>query len=100
LIERVDVERLHGVIRIFMDPVGAAGVVDWVEAHAPGFLHISYGAMGLGAFCLALNIWRALRFAMPMIRGLRLLELDARASRVEIDGEIARQSNVIAQMRR
>lgn len=80
------------------DLSGAADIANLIETHAQWFGYLGQGALALGVLCLALNIWRALRFARIMSQGLRLLEEDARASKAQLDGEIARQSMLIAQL--
>ncbi len=69
----------------------AKDTAGWLEAHTHWLDYISRSAIGAGGLCLALNIWRAMRFTMPMLQGLRLLEAEASTGRMELDGQIARQ---------
>ena len=77
---------------------GAKGPADWMEGHAGWLAHLSQAAITAGLLCLALNIWRAGRFTMPLLKGLRLLEADVDKRRGELDRQMARQTQLADQL--
>ena len=77
---------------------GAKGPADWMEGHAGWLTYLSQAAITAGLLCLALNIWRAGRFTMPLLKGLRLLEADVDKRRGELDRQMARQTQLADQL--
>jgi hypothetical protein len=71
---------------------------NWIEAHANWLSVMSQTALIAAGLCLALNIWRAGRFTMPLLRGLRLLETEVDQRRNELDRLIARQTQIADQL--
>ena len=71
----------------------AAPQANWIEAHAQWFAYLSQAAITVGLLCLALNIWRAARFTLPLLHGERLHEADAGQRRSELDQLIAAHTN-------
>ena len=77
---------------------GAKDPANWIQNHTGWLTYLANAAITAGLFCLALNIWRAARFTMPLLQGLRLLEEDAGKRRSEIDELIARQAKRLDQL--
>jgi hypothetical protein len=77
---------------------GATDPANWIQIHTAWFTYIGNAAITAGLICLALNIWRAARFTMPLLQGLRLLEEDAGKRRSELDDLIARQAKRMDQL--
>ena len=71
---------------------------NWIQNHTGWLTYIGNAAITAGLICLALNIWRAARFTMPLLQGLRLLEEDAGKRRSELDELIARQAKRVDQL--
>lgn len=73
-------------------PKAGASVADWFVAH-PGLLGTARTAVfGLAAFALVANIFRALNFLRPILKGARLLESDLDNRRRDLDGLYAHQT--------
>ena len=77
---------------------GAKDPASWIEGHKHWLAHLGNAAITAGLICLAVNIWRAARFTMPLLQGLRLLEEDAGKRRSELDDLIARQGRRLDQL--
>ncbi len=77
---------------------GAKDPASWIEGHMSWFIYLAKAAITAGLLCIAVNIWRAARFTLPLLQGLRLLEEDAGKRRGELDGMIARQAKVVDQL--
>ena len=77
---------------------GAKDPANWIEGHTHWLAYLGDAAITVGLICLALNIWRAARFTMPLLQGLRLLEEDAGKRRSELDDLIARQGKRLDQL--
>ena len=71
---------------------GAAEPANWIEGHTHWLTYLSNAAITLALLCLALNVWRAARFTMPLLQGVRLLEAEADKRRADLDGLIAWQA--------
>lgn len=65
---------------------------DWISANAALFALLRNAALWAAAGAIAINIFRAIRFFMPIRRGVTLLHSDVDARRRELDGLIAAQS--------
>jgi hypothetical protein len=74
-----------------LDPVGA-----WIAAHAEWFDRASQVLYLLGALALALNLWRALGFSNLLLRGARMLNLESRERRRDLDQRAARLNQRVA----
>ena len=70
----------------------AAGPANWIEAHASWFGSLRQTAVAVALLCLAGNVWRAVRFTLPLMRGAKLLESDVEKRRLDLDGLIAHQT--------
>jgi len=77
---------------------GAKDPANWIQNHTGWLTYLANAAITAGLICLALNIWRAARFTMPLLQGLRLLEEDVGKRRSEIDEVIARQAKRVDQL--
>ena len=77
---------------------GAKDPANWIEGHTHWLTRLGNAAITAGLICLALNIWRAARFTMPLLQGLRLLEEDAGKRRSELDDMIGRQGKRLDQL--
>ena len=71
---------------------GASEPANWIEGHTHWLTYLANAAITAGLLCLALNIWRASRFTMPLLKGARLLEGELAKRRIELDGLIAGQA--------
>ena len=71
---------------------GASEPANWIEGHTHWLTYLANAAITAGLLCLALNIWRAWRFTMPLLQGARLLEGELAKRRTELDGLIAGQA--------
>ena len=71
---------------------GASEPANWIEGHTHWLTYLANAAITAGLLCLALNIWRASRFTMPLLQGARLLEGESAKRRTELDGLIAGQA--------
>ena len=71
---------------------GASEPANWIEGHTHWLTYLANAAITAGLLCLALNIWRASRFTMPLLQGARLLEGELAKRRTELDGLIAWQA--------
>jgi hypothetical protein len=72
------------------DTLAQIGV--YLESHYEWFQWISFALYGLALICLALNIWRAVRFAKPVLAGVSLLQADVAQRRADLDSQQAHQS--------
>ena len=77
---------------------GATDPANWIQNHTAWLTYVGNAAITAGLICLALNIWRAARFTIPLLQGLRLLEEDAGKRRSELDDLIARQGKRVDQL--
>jgi len=77
---------------------GATEPTSWIEGHMRWLTYLGHGAITAGLVCLAVNLWRAARFTMPLFQGLRLLEEDAANRRSELDDLIGRQAKRVDQL--
>jgi len=71
-------------------------VANWVTAHGEWFDRASQVLYLLGALAIALNLWRALGFSNLLLRGTRLLNLEARERRCDLDQRAARLNQRVA----
>ena len=74
-----------------LEPVSA-----WIGAHAEWFDRASQVLYLLGALALALNLWRALGFSNLLLRGARLLNLESRERRRDLDQRAMRLNQRVA----
>ena len=72
-----------------------AGATTWIEANAGWFQTLRHTAILAALLCLATNIWRAVQFVIPLIRGATLLEADVVTRRDDLDDQITHQSRRI-----
>jgi hypothetical protein len=79
--------RLNGAL----EPVAA-----WIATHAEWFDRASQLLYLLGALALALNLWRALGFSNLLLRGTRLLNLESRERRRDLDQRATRLNQRVA----
>lgn len=76
-----------------------ASTVDWLVNR--GWLAtLRAGALAAAALALALNVWRAIRFATPLLRGARLLKTDMAERAAELDRQIETRASRLAALRR
>ena len=73
-----------------------APLLDWVKAHDETLEYTTEGLIVLGFASLFANLWRAVRFTRLLFRGLRLLNLDIRERRSELDATAARLERRVA----
>ncbi|HEX9170691.1 MAG TPA: hypothetical protein VF886_17485 [Roseiarcus sp.] len=71
-------------------------VADWVAAHGEWFDRASQVFYVLGALAIALNLWRALGFSNLLLRGARLLNLESRERRRDLDQRATRLNQRVA----
>ncbi len=71
-------------------------VADWIAAHAEWFDRASQVLYVLGALAIALNLWRALGFSNLLLRGARLLSLESRERRRDLDERATRLNQRVA----
>jgi len=71
-------------------------VSEWIGAHAEWFDRASQVLYLLGALALALNLWRALGFSNLLLRGARLLNLESRERRRDLDQRATRLNQRVA----
>jgi hypothetical protein len=71
-------------------------IAPWIAAHAEWFDRASQLLYLLGALALALNLWRALGFSNLLLRGARLLNLESRERRRDLDQRAARLNQRVA----
>ena len=74
-----------------LEPVAA-----WIAAHAEWFSRASQVLYLLGALALALNLWRALGFSNLLLRGARMLNLELRERRRDLDQRATRLNQRVA----
>jgi hypothetical protein len=67
-----------------------APVADWLDAHSDGLERAIEALIVLGLVALFINVWRAIGFSTMLYRGLRLLKIDIRDRRRELDATAAR----------
>ena len=70
---------------------------NWLEAHANWLGFLGQAAITVGLLCIALNLWRAARFTIPLLEGARLLEEEVEKRGGELDGLITKQAERVAQ---
>jgi hypothetical protein len=73
-----------------------APISDWVKAHDETLKYSIEGLVVLGFVSLFANLWRAVRFTSLLFGGLRLLNLDIRERRRELDATAARLERRVA----
>ena len=71
-------------------------VADWIVGHGEWLEWAVDSLIVLGFVALFVNIWRALSFSALLYRGLRILNLDIRERRRELDASSARLERRIA----
>jgi hypothetical protein len=71
-------------------------VADWIAAHGEWFDRASQVLYVLGGLAIALNLWRALGFSNLLLRGARLLNLEARERRRDLDQRATRLNQRVA----
>ncbi len=69
-----------------------ATIANWLGAHMTWFATLRQVAIGIALVCLLVNLWRAVRFTLPLLRGARLLESDMATRRRDLDTQIAHQT--------
>ena len=95
LVERTRADWLAGLRSA---AVGASEPAKWIEGHTHWLTYLGNAAITVGLLCVALNLWRASRFTMPLLQGARLLEGELARSRTELDGLIATQAKQAEQL--
>ena len=73
-----------------------APAADWLTAHGDLLETAIEIVIAFGLLALFLNVWRAFGFAALLFRGLRLLNLDVRERRRELDASAARLNQRVA----
>jgi hypothetical protein len=89
----------HGeTVRAMIERLGdwAKPFAAWIATHEAWFDTASEIFFLLGAFALALNIWRALGFSSLLFRGLRLLNHEIRERRGDLEAREARLNQRVA----
>ncbi len=71
-------------------------VADWIAAHGEWFDRASQILYVLGGLAIALNLWRALGFSNLLLRGARLLNLESRERRRDLDQRATRLNQRVA----
>jgi hypothetical protein len=71
-------------------------VADWIAGHGEWLEWAVDSLIVLGFVALFVNVWRALSFSALLYRGLRILNLDIRERRRELDASSARLERRIA----
>jgi hypothetical protein len=71
-------------------------VADWIATHGEWFDRASQVLYVLGALAIALNLWRALGFSNLILRGARLLNLESRERRRDLDQRATRLNQRVA----
>jgi hypothetical protein len=74
----------------------AAPVAGWIGSHGDWLQWADEALIALGLLALLVNIWRAVSFSSLLYRGLRLLNMDVRDRRRELDASAARLDRRIA----
>jgi hypothetical protein len=69
-----------------------APVANWIEAHIAWLATLRSGALIAAVLCLLVDLWRAIRFLSPIMRGASLLRLDAEARGRELDEQVSHQT--------
>jgi hypothetical protein len=77
---------------------GANEPANWIEGHTHWLTYLGNAAITAGLLCLALNLWRASQFTMPLLQGARLLEDESAKRRTALDGIIAGQAKQVEQL--
>jgi hypothetical protein len=67
-----------------------APALGWVNAHDEALQHAGEALVAAGVAALLVNVWRAASFTGLLFRGLRLLDIDMRERRRELDASAAR----------
>ena len=76
----------------------ASEPANWIEGHTHWLTYLANAALTAGLLCLALNLWRASRFTIPLLRGARLLEGELAQRRTELDRLITTQAKEVEQL--
>jgi len=71
-------------------------IADWIVRHGEWLEWAVDTLIVLGFVALFVNVWRALSFSALLYRGLRILNLDIRERRRELDASLARLERRIA----
>ncbi len=74
----------------------AAPIADWLAAHSEWLSTAAKVLTLLGVLAVLLTIWRAFQFSALLFRGARLLNLDLRERRRELDASAARLNQRVA----
>ncbi|MDB5649631.1 MAG: hypothetical protein JWL62_1151, partial [Hyphomicrobiales bacterium] len=69
-----------------------APITGWLSGHLDAIGSLRTLAILIALACLALNVWRAARFTMPVLRGVSLLRADQDARNRDISGLLALQT--------
>lgn len=76
----------------------AAAPLDWIRSHDETLEYVTEALIVAGVAALLINLWRAASFTGLMFRGLRMLNLDVRERRRELDASAARLERRVASL--
>lgn len=75
-----------------------APMTAWLGSHLDWLGALRQVAIVGALFCLALNVWRAFRFTLPILRGVTLLRQDQEARSRDLSGLVAAQTRRVETM--
>ncbi len=93
-IDKLRTATAEGVLGGFA--ANAAPAIDWLHAHAAWAENAVDALFVIALAAALLNVWRALSFSTLLYRGLRLLNIDVRERRRELDASAARLERRVA----
>ena len=73
-----------------------APALDWMKAHDEMLEYVGEGLLVVGLAAVLVNLWRAASFTGLLFRGLRMLQMDLRERRKELDASAARLERRVA----
>jgi hypothetical protein len=88
VIDRLRAPSADAAMRAASDSL--APVADWLSSHGDGLERAIEALIVVGLFSLFINLARAVSFSTLLYRGLRLLKIDVRERRRELDASAAR----------
>jgi hypothetical protein len=77
---------------------GLAPALDWAKTHDEALKYSGEALAAAGVAALLVNVWRAAGFTGLLFRGLRMLDLDVRERRRDLDASAARLERRVASL--
>jgi hypothetical protein len=78
----------------------ARPLADWLQAHLSWLATLRTAAIVIALLCILVNLWRAFRFAQPVLRGATLLQRDVAQRGQDLDSRLSHQTRRVDNLAR